>query len=98
MRYIIKPKTEAVLAWLLNIDAVPETLPEFPEDPGLGLVVAHLVSGNVLAEVIPHRAHFKEACGEGLPLGRLYFQIPKDRLYSVCADLTPDSFSGGHAM
>jgi hypothetical protein len=95
MRYIIKSGNERVLSWLLDIDAVPGILPEFPEDPGLGLVVAHLVSGSVLAEVIPHRGHFKAACGEGLPLGRLYFQIPKDRLYSVCSDLTPDSFSGG---
>lgn len=97
MRYIVKPKTASALNWLLDIDSTPGALPVFPETDDLGLVVAHLVSGSVLAEVIPHRGHFKKACGEGLPLGRLYFQIPRDRLYSVCADLTPDSFLGGDA-
>lgn len=94
MRYFIKPE-KPVLRWLLRIDGSPGVLPEFPDDNRLGLVVVHLISGATLAEVIPAPAHVKTACGDGLPLGRLYFQIPKDRLYSVCPDLTPDSFSGG---
>jgi len=93
MRYFINPKQD-VLAWLLKIDAVPCTLPTFSENDGLGLVVAHLVSGAVLAEVLPLRSQVKVACGEGVPLGRLYFQIPRDRLYSVCPDLQPESFRG----
>lgn len=99
MRYFIKPKSGAghtvpTLTWLLNIDSTPTVLPVFPEDAELGLVVAHLLSGEVFAEVLPHPSNVTEACGPGLPLGRLYFQIPKDRLYSVCGDLTPQVFRG----
>lgn len=93
MRYFIDPKQD-VLEWLLKIDATPGTLPMFPENVGLGLVVAHLVSGAVLAEVLPAPEQVRVACGTGVPLGRLYFQIPRDRLYTVCPDLTPESFRG----
>lgn len=93
MRYFINPKQD-VLDWLLTIDATPATLPTFSENDGLGLVVAHLVSGSVLAEVLPLPAQVAVSCGDGVPLGRLYFQIPRDRLYSVCPDLTPESFRG----
>lgn len=97
MRYLIKPndsKSVPVLTWLLHLDAAPTVLPTFPEDGTLGLVVAHLLSGRVFAEVLPTPDSVAEACGAGVPLGRLYFQIPRDRLYSVCPELTPDSFGG----
>jgi hypothetical protein len=96
MRYFIKPKKQSVpvLTWLLHVDAAPTVLPLFPEDSNLGLVVAHLLSGCVFAEVLPTPNSVAEVCGEGVPLGRLYFQIPRDRLYSVCPELTPESFGG----
>ena len=99
MRYFIKPKTEtgrqaAVLPWLLNIDTTPTVLPIFPDTAELGLVVAHLLSGEVFAEVIPSPEKIVEICGPGLPLGRLYFQIPKDLLYSACTGLDPTVFGG----
>lgn len=93
MRYFINLKQD-VLDWLLAIDAEPATLPVFSDNVGRGLVVAQLVSGTVLAEVLPVPEQVKVACGGGVPLGRLYFQIPRDRLYSVCPDLTPESFRG----
>jgi hypothetical protein len=93
MRYFIKPETD-VLTWLLEIDAKPSTLPFFSKDACLGLVVAHLISGTVIAEVLPAPEQVPLACGGGLPLGRLYFQIPRDRLYNVCPDLSPESFRG----
>lgn len=93
MRYFIKP-SEAVLSWLLSHDDLPDVLPVFPEEHTHGLVVAHLLSGGVVAEVIPAPANVKEACGDGIPLGRLYFQIPKNLLYSVCDNLRPEVFGG----
>jgi hypothetical protein len=96
MRYFINPN-ESVLAWLLNHDEQPHVLPVFPEDTAQGLVVAHLLSGGVVAEVIPTPADVKDVCGDGIPLGRLYFQIPRNLLYSVCGDLRPEVF-GGSAM
>ena len=85
MRYFIKPKDSKsvpVLTWLLNMDATPAVLPFFPEDGTLGLVVAHLLSGTVFAEVLPNP--------DSVPM----VQIPRDRLYSVCPELTPESFGG----
>lgn len=93
MRYFIKPD-KSVLAWLLDYDAEPHVLPFFPEDETSGLVVAHLLSGGVFAEVITSPAHVSEVCGAGIPLGRLYFQIPKNLLYSVCENLRPETFGG----
>lgn len=93
MRYFIKPE-ESSLAWLLSIDAVPCTLPFFPDDNATGLVVAQLLSGKVLAEVLPTEEHVKLVCGSGVPLGRLYFHIPKTQLYSVCPELSSESFGG----
>lgn len=93
MRYFIKPKTD-VLTWLLAFDARPSALPSFPKDAAVGLVVTHLISGNVLAEVLTGPDQVEEVCGSGLPLGRLYFQIPRDRLYNVCPELSPESFRG----
>lgn len=93
MRYFIKPEDSA-LAWLLNIDATPRTLPFFPDDNGTGLVVAQLLSGKVLAEVLPTDAHVRLVCGNGVPLGRLYFHVPKTRLYPVCPELSAESFGG----
>lgn len=93
MRYFLKPE-QSVLDWLLSHDAEPHILPVFPEDEHTGLVVAHLLSGGVFAEVIPTAAHVATACGSGLPLGRLYFQVPKNLLYSVCENLQPGDFGG----
>lgn len=93
LRYFIKPK-QAVLNWLLELDSTPKVLPVFPKDTELGLVVAHLVSGKVFAEVLPDPRRVAEACGQGIPMGRLYFQIPRDRLYSVCPELTQEVFRG----
>lgn len=98
MRYFIKPSATPALTWLLNIDAAPRVLPIFPEDEKIGLVVAQLLSGGVLAEVLPRPEKVEESVGPGVPLGRLYFQIPKDRLFEVCPDLTNQAFepkSGG---
>ena len=94
MRYFIKPQNSAALSWLLNIDTTPSTLPFFPEDDNSGLVVAQLISGKILAEVLPTVSHVKLVCGGGVPLGRLYFRIPKNQLYPVCDDLKPESFGG----
>ena len=93
MRYFIKPEDSA-LTWLLNIDAAPSTLPFFPDDSGAGLVVAQLLSGKILAEVLPTEEHVRLVCGSGVPLGRLYFHIPKAQLYSVCPELSSESFGG----
>jgi hypothetical protein len=96
MRHFIKLNNKGfILDWLLADGAVPSTLPVFPEDSENGLVVAHLMSGDVVAEVIPKPTHVKKACGGGVPLGRLYFHIPKTRLYKVCSNLSPESFTGG---
>ena len=93
MRYFLKSNA-AVLPWLLSHDEKPHVLPVFPEEDDYGLVVAHLLSGEVFAEVIPTPQHIYGACGGGLPLGRLYFQIPKNLLYSVCENLEPETFGG----
>lgn len=93
MRYFLKPE-KSVLAWLLDHDIEPHILPVFPEETDLGLVVAHLLSGGVFAEVVTSPAHVLEVCGSGIPLGRLYFHIPKSVLYSVCAGLRPENFGG----
>lgn len=85
------------LDWLLTQDSQPDILPVFPADDSLSLVVAYLASGQVLAEVVPVPQMFEIICGGGMPLGRLYFHICKNRLYSVCHGLTPESFSGGES-
>lgn len=90
-RYVLKPAGD-VLPWCLLQDAKPSTLPFLPADGETGLVVAHLVSGEVVAEVVPSRQQLTEICGAGFPLGRLYFQISKSRLYRVCPELTPAAF------
>jgi hypothetical protein len=93
MRYFIKPDG-AALTWLLNVDAAPRTLPFFPDDNATGLVVAQLLSGKILAEVLPTEAHVRLVCGGGVPLGRLYFHVPKMQLYAVCPELSSESFGG----
>jgi hypothetical protein len=93
MRYFLKPTTP-VLPWLLDHDDTPRALPIFPQDGENGLVVAHLLAGGICAEVVLSAKHLPEACGPGIPLGRLYFQIPKSLLYSVCDDLRPENFGG----
>jgi hypothetical protein len=81
------------LDWLLKQDSRPDILPKFPDDDSFGLVVAYLASGQVLSEVVTSPQTFVEVCGPGLPLGRLYFHISKNRLYSVCDGLTPEAFN-----
>jgi hypothetical protein len=93
MRYFIKPE-DLALTWLLKIDDTPSTLPFFPDDNASGLVVAQLLSGKVLAEVLPTEEHVRLVCGGGVPLGRLYFHVPKNQLYSVCPELSEESFGG----
>jgi len=93
MRYFLKPE-KPILSWLLDYDANPRILPVFPEDDDSGLVVAHLLSGGVFAEVITSPERVTEVCGAGVPLGRLYFQIQKSLLYSVCDGLRPENFGG----
>lgn len=96
MRYFLDlPKKDLMLRVLTELDSKPRTLPIFPESENLGLVVAQLLSGSVVAEVIPTPEHVVVVCGGGVPLGRLYFQISKDLLYKLCPELTPEVFSGG---
>lgn len=98
MRYFLDlPKKDVALRVLTELDEKPRALPIFPQSTEHGLVVAQLISGSVIAEVIPTPAHVPIACGEGVPLGRLYFQIQKDLLYKLCPELTPDVFLGGSA-
>lgn len=93
MRYLLKHVNSArLLTWLTEQDAEPRALPLFPENLELALVVAQLLGGEVFAEVVTSPKKLTEICGQGFPLGRLYFQIPKSELYSVCPELTPDSF------
>ena len=82
-------------AWLFEHDHRPSVLPLFSglaEDEGL--VCAHLVRNELVAEVVVSPAHIAEVCGNQLPTGRLYFQIPKSELYMVCPSLTPAAFEG----
>ena len=96
MRYFLNlPKKDTTLLVLTGLDPTPRALPIFPSSSDLGLVVAQLVSGSVIAEAIPTPAHVPIACGEGVPLGRLYFQISKDLIYKLCPELTQEVFSGG---
>jgi hypothetical protein len=90
-RYILDPPGD-MLQWLLSQDAYPHAVPVFPEQEDAGLVCAQLVGGRVSAEVIPSAEHLVAMCGAGFPLGRLYFQIMKSELYSVCPALTPDAW------
>ncbi len=73
-------------------DDEPTVLPVFPDDANLALVVAHLLSGAVYAEVIPAADNVQSIVGGGIPLGRLYFQIPKNAIYKVCPAIGPDAF------
>jgi hypothetical protein len=91
MRHLVKPPVQ-ILPWLLHRDPEPKILPSFPDDDSKGLVVASLVGGHVFAEVIPTPAAYTDVCGDGLPLGRVYFQIPKSDLYNVCPNLTEAAF------
>lgn len=98
MRYFLDlPKKDLALRVLKELDASPRALPIFPTSEDYGLVVAQLISGSVIAEVVPTPEHVPIACGEGVPLGRLYFQIQKNLLYKLCPELNPDVFLGGSA-
>lgn len=91
MRYVLDPPCN-VLNWLLERDVQPNAVPFFPTQEKHGLVCAQLVGGRVSAEVITSAEHLADVVGVGFPLGRLYFQIEKSALYSVCPALTPDVF------
>ena len=92
MRYFITLNNAGhTLKWLLARDASPRILPVFSDDANVGLVVAHLLNGGVLAEVLP-RQKITNSVGPGLPLGRLYFQIPRAELFAVCPNLTNQAF------
>lgn len=93
MRYFLKQLApDYVLTWLTSQDPEPRAVPVFPEETETALVVTHLLGGNVFAEVATSPKHLAEICGQGFPLGRLYFQIPKFALYRVCPELTPEAF------
>lgn len=93
MRYFLKQVSpEYALTWLMDQDPEPRTVPIFPDEPDTALVVTHLLGGSVFAEVATSPEHLTEICGQGFPLGRLYFQISKSALYSVCPELTPEAF------
>lgn len=91
MRYLIRSPGDT-LKWLFAQDSRPHVLPFFPEEADKGLVCAQLVGGEVVADVVISAPHLAEVCGEGFPLGRLYFQITKSALYSTCPELTPAVF------
>ena len=91
VRYILRPPGKT-LAWLLAQDGQPHVLPFFPAEKDKGLVGAHLIGGDVLAEVVLSADHLREICGPGFPLGRLYFQIVKSALYSTCPELPSTAF------
>lgn len=91
MRYLLQPKSD-VLTWCLSQDSRPSTLPFMPAQAEQGLVVAQLIGGMVSAEVVTSPQHLVEIVGQGFPLGRLYFQIPKSELYLRCPELNPSAF------
>lgn len=93
-RYVLELEGDK-LAWLFERDHEPSVLPLFSDLPDdMGMVCAHLVRDKLQAEVVTSPEHVVEVCGPGLPTGRLYFQIPKSELYSVCPSLTPAAFGG----
>jgi hypothetical protein len=93
MRYFLKHVSpEYALQWLMEQDPEPRAVPVFPEESDTALVVTHLLGGTVFAEVATSPRHLAEICGRGFPLGRLYFQISRSALYSVCPELTPEAF------
>lgn len=85
-RYILK--TDTVLNWLSDKDPAPLVLPEFSKQRNTVLVVAYLLAGKVVAEVVLSPQHLRELCGPGLPLGRLYFQVKKTDVQALCPELT----------
>lgn len=91
MRYVLDLPGNP-LNWLLEKDVKPSAVPIFPTQEKYGLVCAQIVGGRVSAEVVTSAEHLVEVVGPGFPLGRLYFQIEKSALYSVCPALTPDVF------
>jgi hypothetical protein len=95
MRHLIQLKDGSVLSWLLERDAEPSVLPAFPTDPRKELVVSQLLNGSCYAEVVTTPEQLKEACGPGLPLGRLFFHVNKEDLRDVCGTLDVDTLGGG---
>ena len=64
-----------------------------PRSDDFGLIVAHLLAGNVIAEVLPTEAAVTAAVGSGVPMGRLYFQVLRKDIYEICPQLTAAEFS-----
>lgn len=87
MRYVIQPKSVLVLNWLLRRDPDPLPLPIFPDEPGVWLVVAHLLNGKCYAEVVIDTKHLLSICGRGFPFGRLFFHVKHVDLDGVCDKL-----------
>lgn len=86
-RYILTKKTNDILSYLAGFDAHPRV---YPTSPGtLGLVVCHLVGGSVIAEALPSPQQFKKICGDGVPLGRLYFKVPRADIEDMCEKKIP---------
>jgi hypothetical protein len=85
-RYLLKSDT--VLSWLSDKDPAPLVLPEFPKQRNMILVVAYLLAGKVVAEAVLSPQHLRELCGPGLPLGRLYFQVQKTDVQSLCPEVS----------
>lgn len=94
MRHLIQLKKGAVLVWLLERDAEPSVLPAFPTDPSKELVVCQLLNGSCYAEAITTPAQLKDACGPGLPLGRLFFHVDREELRKVCGTLDVEKLGG----
>lgn len=92
MRHILNLPAPETLDWLSQNDGEPNVLPVFPNNNALGLVVAHLVSGHIVAEVLTRPQQVKKICGLGIPLGRLYFQIQRNLLYKFCSTLKVEDF------
>lgn len=91
MRYLIQPKSVLVINWLLKKDPEPLPLPIFPDDPGMRLVVAHLLNGKCYAEIVIDAKHLTAICGNSFPFGRLFFHVKHVDLEGVCDTLPPPS-------
>ena len=92
MRHFLKPKSD-VLAWLISRDSRPRVLPIQPKSDEFGLIVAHLLAGNVIAEVLTTEKAVTAAVGSGVPMGRLYFHIPRKDILAEIPQLTAAEFS-----
>jgi len=86
MRYLLQPENTSTLSWLFEKNANPSVIPEFPEDGKSELVMAYLLNGVCYAEVLNGPAHLNQTCAGKFPFGRLFFHIPQQDVFDVCAD------------